>query len=137
MPLRNLDTILKHKRNLPKAKRLLKSSQYQKLFKVHCPRLLKYTECRCIAHAVSIHVMKKINKRMKDKEIISMIFKELRMLPLQIKLSRPGRGITTPKMKWHHIRIKDTYIREALRWQLRKRGYTASNCGDLLVIHTW
>ena len=135
--MRSLDTILKIKRKLPKAKRLLESGQYRKLLEVRCPRLLKYEESIDIAHAVTRHIMKKITKRMKDKDIIRLIFKELRKLPLRMLLSRPGQGYSSTKIKWHHVHIMDKYIRFTLRNQLRRKGYNACTCGTALLIRTW
>lgn len=136
MTLRNLDTILKLKRNLPKAKRLLQTRQYRRLFKVHCPRLLKYKSCKSLAFAVTNHIMEQITERMKDKDIVTLIYKELRKLPLRMGLKK-GTGTTTRKVKWHHVHIRDTYIREQLQRQLQRAHYTASINKTRLLIRTW
>ena len=135
MTLRNLDTILKLKRNLPKAKRLLQTRQYRRLFKVHCPRLLKYKSSKSLAFAVTNHIMEQITERMKDKDIVALIYKELRKLPLRMGLKK-GTGTTTRKVKWHHVRIEDTYIREQLQRQLQRAHYTASINKTRLLIRT-
>lgn len=134
MTLRNLDTILKLKRNLPKAKRLLQTRQYRRLFKVHCPRLLKYKSSKSLAFAVTNHIMEQITERMKDKDIAALIYKELRKLPLRMGLKK-GTG-TTRKVKWHHVLIGDKYIREQLQRQLQRAHYTASINKTRLLIRT-
>lgn len=136
MTLRKLDTILKLKRNLPKAKRLLQTRQYRRLFKVHCPRLLKYKSSKSLAFAVTNHVMEQITERMKDKDIVALIYKELRKLPLRMGLKK-GTGTTTRKVKWHHVQIRDKYIREQLQKQLQRAHYTASINKTRLLIRRW
>ena len=135
MPQRNLDTILKLKRNLPKAKRLLQSRQYRRLFKVHCPRLLKFKSSKGLAFAVTNHIMEQITERMKDKDLVTLIYKELRKLPLRMGLKK-GAGRTSPKVKWHHVHIRDKYIREQLQRHLQRARYTAKICGKRLIIRT-
>ena len=135
MTLRNLDTILKLKRNLPKAKRLLQTRQYRRLFKVHCPRLLKFKSSKSLAFAVTNHIMEKITERMKDKDIATLIYKELRKLPLRMGLKK-GTGTTSRKVKWHHVRIDDKHIREQLQRQLQRAHYRASINGTRLLIRT-
>ena len=135
MPQRKLDTILKLKRNLPKAKRLLETRQYRRLFKVHCPRLLKFKSSKSLAFAVTNHIMEKITERMKDKDIATLIYKELRKLPLRMGL-RKGTGTTSRKVKWHHVQIRDKYIREQLQRQLQIAKYTVSITGPRLIIRT-
>ena len=132
MTLRNLDTILKLKRNLPKAKRLLQTRQYRRLFKVHCPRLLKFKSSKSLAFAVTNHIMEQITERMKDKDIVTLIYKELRKLPLRMGLKK---GTTTRKV--HHVRIKDKHIREQLQRQLQRAHYRASINGTRLLIRTY
>ena len=136
MTKRNLDTILKLKRNLPKAKRLLQTRQYRRLFKVKCPRLLKYKGRKSLAFAVTNHIMEQITERMKDKDIVALIYKELRKLPLRMGLKK-GTGTTTRKVKWHHVHIKDKYIREQLQRQLQRAHYTASINKTRLLIRTY
>ena len=133
----DLDSILKYKRNIPKAKRLLETRQYRKLFQVQCPHLVKYKRGKGIAYAVSNHIMEKITRRMKAKDIVSLIYKEIKKLPLDILVSIPGHGNTSPKVKWHHIHIKDKYIRKELQRQLQRAHYTACTCGSKLIIRTW
>ena len=128
MPQRNLDTILKLKRNLPKAKRLLQTRQYRRLFKVHCPRLLKFKSSKSLAFAVTNHIME-ITER--DKDLVTLIYKELRKLPLRMGLRK---GTTTRKVKY--VQIRDKYIREQLQKQLQRAHYTASINGTRLLIRT-
>ena len=128
MTLRNLDTILKLKRNLPKAKRLLQTRQYRRLFKVHCPRLLKFKSSKGLAFAVTNHIME-ITER--DKDLVTLIYKELRKLPLRMGLRK---GTTTRKVKY--VQIRDKYIREQLQKQLQRAHYTASINGTRLIIRT-
>ncbi len=136
MPQRKLDTILKLKRNLPKAKRLLQTRQYRRLFKVHCPRLLKFKGSKSLAFAVTNHIMEQITERMKDKDIVALIYKELRKLPLRMGLKK-GTGTTARKVKWHHVYIRDKYIREQLQRKLQRAHYTASINGPRLIIRTY
>lgn len=131
MTLRNLDTILKLKRNLPKAKRLLQTRQYRRLFKVHCPRLLKFKSSKGLAFAVTNHIMEKITER--DKDLATLIYNELRKLPLRMGLKK-GTGTTTRKVKY--VQIRDKYIREQLQRKLQRAHYTASINGTRLVIRT-
>lgn len=133
MTKRKLDTILKLKRNLPKAKRLLQTRQYRRLFKVHCPRLLKFKSSKSLAFAVTNHIMEQITERMKDKDIVALIYKELRKLPLRMGL-KIGTGTTR---KVHHVRIRDKYIREQLQRQLQRAHYTASIYGSALMVRTY
>jgi len=135
MPQRNLDTILKLKRNLPKAKRLLQTRQYRRLFKVHCPRLLKFKSSKGLAFAVTNHIMEKITERMTDEDLVTLIYNELRKLPLRMGLKK-GTGTTTRKVKWHHVQIRDKYIREQLQRKLQRAHYTASINGTRLLIRT-
>ena len=128
MPQRNLDTILKLNRNLPKAKRLLQTRQYRRLFKVHCPRLLKFKSSKSLAFAVTNHIME-ITER--DKDLVTLIYKELRKLPLRMGLRK---GTTTRKVKY--VQIRDKYIREQLQKQLQRAHYTASINGTRLLIRT-
>ena len=37
-----MDLLMKRKRNKPRAYRALKSRQYDKLFEIHCPRMIRY-----------------------------------------------------------------------------------------------
>lgn len=128
MTLRNLDTILKLKRNLPKAKRLLQTRQYRRLFKVHCPRLLKFKSSKGLAFAVTNHIME-ITER--DKDLATLIYNELRKLPLRMGLRK---GTTTRKVKY--VQIRDKYIREQLQRKLQRANYTASINGTRLLIRT-
>ena len=79
--------------------------------------------------------MEQITERMKDKDIVALIYKELRKLPLRMGL-KIGTGTTTRKVKWHHVRIGDTYIREQLQRQLQRAHYTASINKTRLLIRT-
>lgn len=129
MTLRNLDTILKLKRNLPKAKRLLQTRQYRSLFKVHCPRLLKFKSSKGLAFAVTNHIMEKITER--DKDLATLIYNELRKLPLRLGLRK---GTTARKVKY--VQIRDKNIREQLQRKLQRAHYTASINGTRLLIRT-
>ena len=129
MTLRNLDTILKLKRNLPKAKRLLQTRQYRRLFKVHCPRLLKFKSSKGLAFAVTNHIMEKITER--DKDLATLIYNELRKLPLRLGLRK---GTTARKVKY--VQIRDKNIREQLQRKLQRAHYTASINGTRLLIRT-
>lgn len=135
MPQRKLDTILKLKRNLPKAKRLLQTRQYRRLFKVNCPRLLKFKSSKGLAFAVTNHIMEKITERMTDKDLVTLIYNELRMLPLRMGLKK-GTGRTSPKVKWQHVRIRDKFIRKELQRQLQRAHYTARTYKHGLIVRT-
>ena len=77
--------------------------------------------------------MEQITER--DKDIVMLIYKELRKLPLRMGLKK-GTGTTTRKVKWHHVQIRDKYIRQQFQRQLQRAHYTASINKTRLLIRT-
>ena len=125
-----LDQLLKYKRNMPLARRLLKRGEYEESLGVSCPGMVKYKSTPEIAEAVAKQALKKVlTKRKKASEIVPQLYKVLKSLPLKIRVHRPGTGSFIHPMrdgvcKWHHIAIRDEFILEELRHQLQQRHYT-------------
>ena len=121
---RNLETILKRKRNKPKAYRALKRKDYKTLFECNCPRMVRYKPSKEIARAVVKHVTKGL-PRLKAKTLAWTIISRMHKLPLRIGVERPRACyIKNPKLTWYEMGIRDRHIRDELSRYFKRKSYT-------------
>lgn len=121
---RNLETILKRKRNKPKAYRALKRKDYKALFECYCPRMVRYTPSKEIARAVVKHVTKGL-PRLKAKTLAWTIASRMHKLPLRIGVERPSKcHLKNPKISWYEMGIRDRHIRDELSRYFKRKSYT-------------
>ena len=121
---RKLDTILKRKRNKPKAYRALTRKDYTTLLGCHCPRMIRYKPSKEIAKAVVKHVTRGI-PRLKAKQLAWKIYSRLHMLPLRIGVEKPNPCyMKLDKLTWYEMGIRDIYIRNELARYFLKKKYT-------------
>ena len=114
-----MDLLMKRKRNKPRAYRALKSKQYDKLFEINCPRMIRYVPSKELGEAVVRYVTRGLS-RLPARTLCGILYKRLQRLPLRIGVDAPN------KVPWYNIGIRDRYIRYALHEYLQGMHYTWS-----------
>ena len=121
-----MDLLMKRKRNKPRAYRALKSKQYDKLFEINCPRMIRYVPSKELGEAVVRYVTRGLSRLPADK-LCAILYKRLHRLPLRIGVDAPKKDGPYPcKVPWYNIGIRDKYIRYALHEYLQGMHYTWS-----------